>query len=121
MGVPTIRPGELHAHQLQDAEARPFADGHDALADVDARALVREAAAGAVSALPEVATALAKGGGMKLLWGAVLVLAFGLGLHVLDGSRITRMEALIEWLVVCEEARQNGQNPPPLPFRLKIP
>lgn len=87
----------------------------------DPRTLVREAVAGAVSEIPAVGAALAKVGGTRALWGAIILLAGALGLHVLDSRRITRMEELIGWLVLCEEARQNDTAPPPLPFKLRIP
>lgn len=93
--------------------------------EFDLHAAARDAAAGAVagaiSQIPEVASKLAKVGGTRALWGAVIVLSGAMAFHILDSRRISRMESLVEWLVLCEEARQNELPPPPLPFKLRIP
>ena len=79
------------------------------------------------SAVMREAIAQMSKGGNKALWAAVFALSVAVGLiggglylHVQgDGSvrdKTDRTNRLVVWLVRCEQARQRGEAPPPLPF-----
>lgn len=64
------------------------------------------------------------------LWVAVLILTIVTGVHLAafglhlagDGSlasRVSRIEELVEYLVLSKMAADRGEPPPPLPFRIK--
>lgn len=92
----------------------PTPDGEATAAERIAAAVTREAL-----------TQLSKGGGTRGLWVAVLLLACAYGSHIFFGqdinSRMARTEALVEWLVGCKFAEQQGQACAPLPLGIRSP
>lgn len=122
MATTTIRPGEMRAEQIHGAQqqstatadapmAPPFASTGSVAGDIGA-SVGREAVA-----------QMRRGGPATALWMAIAILAAGYVHHYMDGlsytARAKRMEDLVEWLVFCKLAEQQGQQCPQIPLGIE--